>query len=235
MGSRLGVVSRQLLVVEAARFVLRASNKQVHGILWHPPVPLHHADIVRFDVGILIDDLSTRDAVAEAGELLASTGRPWLVVTEHPPGPGWGALLVSGRVLVRDAACGVEEIIALAELLADPERELVHDVERLRLITEWSEWNAGAAEFHERLQTLSRRERTVLERIDGGLSATKIAHELGVSTGTIRTQVKSLRRKLGVDSQLAAVAALHFYGGAKPEVRVEPILPRPRAAAEDPG
>ncbi len=231
-GTQLGVVSHQLLVVEAVRFLLQAAHRAVYGVVWHPGEPLHRAEVARFDVGILFADLGSPQAVGHAAGLIATTPKPWLVVTDHPPGPAWGALLSSGRVLVRSGQCTAEDLVALAEELADPERDLSRHIDRAKLLAEWAEWNQAAIAFRERLITLSRRERTVLERMNEGLSATEIARQLGVSTGTIRTQVKSMRRKLGVGSQLAAVAALHRYVGSQAP---EPPLPSPRRRSNSSG
>lgn len=231
--ARLGVVSRQQLVVEAVRFLFRAARRRAHGIVWQPGEALHPADVAQFDVAVLVDDLDSAPVVNAVGHLLASTPRPWVVVTAHPPGPVWGALLARGRVLVCDARSDVGEVVEMADELADPDRDLPGHAERVRLIGEWNEWNAAATVFRTRLATLTPRERTVLERLDQGLSASEIAEQLGVTTGTIRTQVKSLRRKLGVDSQLAAVAALHRYAGDSTASGLGPALPRPRRGGDE--
>jgi DNA-binding NarL/FixJ family response regulator len=56
------------------------------------------------------------------------------------------------------------------------------------------------------LETLSPQERRVLGCIVDGCPAEEIAHHLTVSLNTVRTQIRSILRKLGVNSQLAAVA-----------------------------
>jgi DNA-binding NarL/FixJ family response regulator len=52
---------------------------------------------------------------------------------------------------------------------------------------------------------LSRREREVLGELMTGATVTDIARSAYVSEATVRTQVKSIRTKLDVSSQLAAV------------------------------
>jgi DNA-binding NarL/FixJ family response regulator len=69
--------------------------------------------------------------------------------------------------------------------------------------------------FHE----LTTREREVLGALMQGKSADTIAEESVVSVATIRTQIRSILAKLGVNSQLAAVARAQ-------EVRWEPPAPR---------
>ena len=57
-----------------------------------------------------------------------------------------------------------------------------------------------------RLSWLSQRERAVLIHMMDGLSAEQIAALEYVTVSTVRTQIRSILQKLGVKSQLAAVA-----------------------------
>jgi len=61
----------------------------------------------------------------------------------------------------------------------------------------------------EPLAHLSPREGLVLEALMEGKSADEIAMGLYVALGTVRSHIKSILRKLGVNSQLAAVALAH--------------------------
>lgn len=61
-------------------------------------------------------------------------------------------------------------------------------------------------------ETLSRREGEVLRLLMDGMSVNKIAETSFVSVGTVRTQVKAVLRKLGVSSQVAAVALAYKIG-----------------------
>jgi DNA-binding NarL/FixJ family response regulator len=59
---------------------------------------------------------------------------------------------------------------------------------------------------------LTRREAEVLGMILEGMSAREIAGESYVSLPTVRTQIRSIFQKLGVSSQLEAVAMAHALG-----------------------
>jgi len=61
-------------------------------------------------------------------------------------------------------------------------------------------------------ESLSRREGEVLRLLMDGMSVNKIAETSFVSVGTVRTQVKAVLRKLGVSSQVAAVALAYKIG-----------------------
>ena len=64
----------------------------------------------------------------------------------------------------------------------------------------------------QRFDTLTPREREVLARLVRGQSAQDIADELVTSIRTVRKQIESVRTKLGVRSQLAAVALAREVG-----------------------
>lgn len=61
--------------------------------------------------------------------------------------------------------------------------------------------NAGEDE-----RSLTPRERQVLALVAGGASAPQIGRQLHLSTGTVKTHLKSLYEKLGVNDRAAAVA-----------------------------
>lgn len=61
-------------------------------------------------------------------------------------------------------------------------------------------------------EALSEREAHVLSRVMEGLSAADIAKRSFVSEATVRTQIRAILGKLGVRSQLAAVAEARRVG-----------------------
>ena len=63
-------------------------------------------------------------------------------------------------------------------------------------------------EIGRRVGSLTPREHEVLTLLHAGEPVAQIAQLLGVSPATVRTQVKAVLRKLQVNSQLGAVAAL---------------------------
>jgi DNA-binding NarL/FixJ family response regulator len=72
----------------------------------------------------------------------------------------------------------------------------------------------------QQLGQLSRRETTVLWQLMRGHSPSDIARIHVVSEMTVRSQIKSILRKLGVSSQLAAVAAAWRVGWHPPIVEL---------------
>lgn len=55
--------------------------------------------------------------------------------------------------------------------------------------------------------TLTRRERVVLARLDEDVTLEEIAKELFVTRNTVKSQVRSVYRKLGISSRSEAVEA----------------------------
>ena len=73
------------------------------------------------------------------------------------------------------------------------------------------------------LASLTPREADVLDLLAHGLAAQEIADTAVVSLATVRSQIRAILRKLGVRSQLAAVAIAHetgFRRGSRPLVQV---------------
>jgi DNA-binding NarL/FixJ family response regulator len=64
----------------------------------------------------------------------------------------------------------------------------------------------------ERFAGLTERERVVLSELIEGHRAEQIAKDAAVSISTVRSQIKAILQKLGVDSQLAAVALARRAG-----------------------
>jgi LuxR family maltose regulon positive regulatory protein len=59
---------------------------------------------------------------------------------------------------------------------------------------------------------LTRREHAVLEALDSGKTAEQAASAFGVAPTTVRSQVRSLYKKLGVSKRAAALARAHELG-----------------------
>lgn len=84
--------------------------------------------------------------------------------------------------------------------------------ERDALISEVRQKEALDVRMLAPFASLSRREAAVLHSLAEGRSVEAIAAESFVSVATVRTQVRSVLLKLGVNSQLAAVAAARRSG-----------------------
>jgi two-component system, NarL family, nitrate/nitrite response regulator NarL len=106
--------------------------------------------------------------------------------------------LVDKGVAFDDLLVAVRQVAELRTLLSRDERD-----ELLRLLREA---RLADGERLKPFEALTAREQAVLDALMDGLSADAIAERDFVSIATVRSQIRSILSKLGVGSQLAAVA-----------------------------
>jgi DNA-binding NarL/FixJ family response regulator len=80
----------------------------------------------------------------------------------------------------------------------------------------------GAAEASRIIESLTARQRQLLEMIAQGATASEMAVRVGISERSVRSHITALYRKLGVRNRVEAVGRAIFLGlireeGAKPE------------------
>ena len=201
------VVAEHGLVGDAVGAALRAAGLRVLSRPWeaYDGVP---RGLAGHDAGgLLLTDLGNTRSVAAARRRLDASVPDrfdWVVLTGAPRGPSWGAVLAAGARDVLPARTSLEEVQRALDL---PRPEpWVGDEERSELVDAWTRLSRDSEERAERLRTLSPREHQVLDLLYRGQSVRRIARSSGVATSTVRSQVKSVLGKLGVSSQLAAVA-----------------------------
>jgi DNA-binding NarL/FixJ family response regulator len=90
---------------------------------------------------------------------------------------------------------------------------------RERLLAELREHRAQEGERSAPFRRLTVRESEVLQDLLEGKNAERIATESFVSVATVRSHIKALLAKLGVNSQLAAVAMARRAGWSSPHTR----------------
>jgi DNA-binding NarL/FixJ family response regulator len=106
--------------------------------------------------------------------------------------------IVSKREPFENLVRAVHDCMALGALLTPQQRDA--------LLRELREQRAAAADRRRWFDTLTRREQEVLAALMDGRSAEEIAEAWVVSVSTVRSQIRAVLMKLGVHSQLAAVA-----------------------------
>jgi DNA-binding NarL/FixJ family response regulator len=103
---------------------------------------------------------------------------------------------------------GVKEAVELGTLLSPGQRD--------DLMAELRRQRTADKERLKKFEQLTKRESQVLVELINGLSAEQIASEWVVSMATVRSQIRSLLLKLGVNSQLSAVALARKSGWVPP-------------------
>jgi DNA-binding NarL/FixJ family response regulator len=88
--------------------------------------------------------------------------------------------------------------------------------DRAALLDELRLERAGTRRAHATFERLTHREALVLGALADGLSADEIAEAHFVALTTVRSQIRAVLHKLGVRSQLAAVALAGAHPGLLP-------------------
>lgn len=134
-----------------------------------------------------------------------------LVLTGTGDAGAIAAALAAGAAGWMSKSQPFAELVAtvLAALRGEP---VVDPRQRAALIDQWRDQQAQLRDIRERLARLSPREREVLAHLAAGLQADAIAATLFVSMATVRSQIRAILTKLGVTSQLTAVAMAHRAG-----------------------
>ena len=209
---RVVVLAEQNLIGEAVRMALQSRGFQALSLHW-PRAPRQLNETRRRvavalpQAGLLYVDLDNQARVREARALVRAIPLKWLMLVGDPESAHRGAMVSVGVRGIADMSTSLEDLTyTLVQLIAG--KQVMHPVTRDQLVREWRAREAKQRLMSARLMTLTPREREVLEALYDGLAVKTISGLLGVAEGTVRTQVKSVLRKLGVNSQLEAVAAL---------------------------
>jgi DNA-binding NarL/FixJ family response regulator len=137
---------------------------------------------------------------------------------------GWRVIVLSssedearvGQALDAGALADVPKTAPLPLLITAIRRatqgvEVMRPERRRHLVTQYRRQQQQARTVDRLLERLTERERAVLERLARGRRARSIAEEFGVSLATTRTQIRAVLHKLGVTSQLEAVALFNGH------------------------
>lgn len=227
------VLCRLLLISQAISAALGGRGINAEAVAWATGVQRATDELSESDVVLLFDDLEDREAMAATMRLISRSSARFVVLTHRPEGAVWGGMLASGAVAVMPTESSLLEVDATLTQVRDGASP-VDERRRDGLVREWFRWLAEDDALRARVSHLSPREREVLDLLASGHRVSDIVEDLGVAETTVRSHIKSIRRKLGVGSQLAAVAALHRLGeGALGTIdRPSPLLPGPRRSPE---
>jgi len=129
-----------------------------------------------------------------------------------------GTCLELGAVAVLSKSRPFEDVLA-AVMAAQEGRPVMRDGDRQDLLARLRQRRAEEKERRAPFEQLTPREREVLCLLMDGTAAEGIAKHFVVSEATVRTQIRGVLTKLGVTSQLAAVAEARRVGWEGPAPR----------------
>ncbi len=184
--------------------------------------------------GVDTDQLDPTVGAEELLDTISSRPPDCVVVDLGLPFPGGGSALIGPlaeqeirvvvltgetelQLLARSSGAGAEAVLSKSEPLTDIVETIlqvaggqaVRATQRAELAVQLDRLMAEQDERQALFAELSPRERQVLAGLMDGRSPALLAEQNYVSVSTIRAQIKSVLRKLGVTSQLQAVAMAH--------------------------
>lgn len=206
--ARLAVASDRSLIAEAVVAALSQGGVCVQRIPWPSDARERAkgwpADAQPPHLALMLCEL-TPWSIETAQRVVAAYPTRWVLLTDTPRGPPWGAMLDAGVSRILTSTTTMAQVLRLlAAAKEDP--SLLEQPDRDELVRAWRAILPERMEARVKLASLTRREREVLRLLRLGQSVQEIADNHGVATSTVRSQVRSILRKLGVRSQLAAVA-----------------------------
>lgn len=220
------VVSPHLLVAQAVAAALRSVGSPAQADSWESVVRGggdEAATEQREDLVAIVDGLDNTDVVDDVARLLRSGQVHIVVVTSGEAAIWWGGLLDDDRVDVTTTT-SVAQLAQVVEHIRSG-GSVPNPESRLALSASWAQALERRRRVASLVDTLSPQQRRVLELLASGRRVTEVGIEMGVTRATVRSHVKALRAKLGVRSQLEAVAMLHEADG--PGIGGT-MVPRPR-------
>jgi DNA-binding NarL/FixJ family response regulator len=148
---------------------------------------------------------------------LIEAGSRVVMVTGSTDRARLGACVEAGATGVVSKALGFETLVELVRRAAEG-APLLSEGERLAFLDDLRQHQQADSERLAPFTALSPREQAVLGRLVAGESAETIAARTYVSLATVRSHIRAILMKLGVKSQLAAVALVRDAGWAPPEL-----------------
>ncbi len=171
-------------------------------------------DLVR-DLGpdvVLLDlDLGSLGNSLSLVATLTALGTRVIIVSGTPSPTGFAAALEQGAVGFVTKGQPFDQLIA-AVIDTAARRPILAEADRLRLLRDLRTARAARSGELRPFLLLTNREQSVLKGLIAGTRADALAAAVHVSEATIRSQLRGVLTKLGVTSQLEAVAAARRAG-----------------------
>lgn len=214
-GPRVAIVDDHELLAHSAAFALRAHGIEAQ-VVEVTTLAEIEAGVLRIRPQAVLLDLHL-GPIGLSTPLISSfraAGIDVVVLTGETDRAAWGACIEAG------AAALVEKRLSFDELVDRLRRVIAGDAampsaERLELLATLQERRSEATARLEQFSRLTEREAEILQRLMLGRSAEDISEEVFVAIATVRSHIRAILQKLGVNSQLAAVAAATSAGWSR--------------------
>jgi two-component system nitrate/nitrite response regulator NarL len=204
------VVDRHLMIAESLAFCLNLEGFQVDLAVPTPEGHLEGILPLKWDVVILNIELETQDDISRFVPMLSKHGPVLALIARTDRLPqAW--CIQAGAVALADKEQPVERLIDLVHRIVNGE-SLLGSREKETLLELGRRHSNEVLRRRAPFLDLTDREQVVLTHLLDGQAVRTIARESGVTESTIRSQIRSIFRKLGVNSQLRAVSLARQVG-----------------------
>lgn len=216
VGVRVGLVEDHTLLAQSLLLTLRSEGADVEIV----EVPARDGvaavveACVRHRPHVVLLDLSLGDDVIDGDELvvpLVDAGVNVVMLTGSTDKARIGGCIARGAIGVISKAEPLDSLVEQVRRAARGERVLPAQ-RRLELLLENRKQLAEREQRLAPFESLTEREQEVLDELMHGHQVEEISRRMFVSEATTRTHVRAILQKLGVRSQLAAVALAREVG-----------------------
>jgi two-component system, NarL family, nitrate/nitrite response regulator NarL len=200
---RVLVIANHLLTAQAVVMALTQRRYNARAIVPTPAVEVEDLGTWRPGLALLDIDTMDRRVVVACIRACAEAGIPIAIVTGDPDVLLGGAVLQAWAISVIDKTAPLAHLFAVVSGILAGDEVAVASARRRE-----ARRQSRSTPF----EILTHREKYVLSQLMDGHRAEAIARGSFVSISTVRSQIKAILQKLGVNSQLAAASLARQAG-----------------------
>lgn len=204
--TRVVLVDDHELLAQSAAYALRAYGIDAHVVAVSTLAEIE-AEVIRLNPRVALLDLHL-GALGLSIPLIAgirAAGIEVVIVTGETNRAAWGLCVEAGATSLLEKRVSFDELVEQVRRVVAGETAMPQS-DRIKLIARLEEQRQAERLRLEPFTRLTTKEAEVLQRLTRGLSADDIASETYVSLATVRSHIRAILQKLGVNSQLGAVA-----------------------------
>jgi DNA-binding NarL/FixJ family response regulator len=217
MSRRVLVVDDHALVAQGLKLGLSARGWEIETTSG-PTAEAVVGHAQRFQPDCVLLDIDLGAGVGSGVDLvrpLVAAGAHVVMVSAETKRTIFAACIEAGAAGFLSKGASFDEVDAALELVLAG-HSLLGRTSREALLDELRDERAGLARRLSPFDQLTPRESLVLAAMTEGLSAEEIARTHFVALATVRSQIRAVLQKLGVNTQLAAVAVANRSGWTPP-------------------
>lgn len=205
---RIAIVEDHELLAESLFYVLRDEGYHA-AVIAASSLENIERGVIEFDPDVVLMDLHLGERVGSVLPLvkrLTAAAYRVVVITGVTDRARLSESIEAGAVGIISKAASFESLLMAIRDAVESDM-MMSEVERQNWLAELRRYRAADELRRKPYERLTHREQEVLARLCEGHSANQIAEESYVALSTVRSQIRAVLMKLGVGSQLEAVAA----------------------------